>query len=121
MKTLKFVIVVACYALVATHTNASLYADENAPAVSLASKETQEVKPPAVTPPPATETPLAPLMSVLGPIGLAKPLTKAGINIYGYVQSGYMYDFTAHHKGATFLGYDNLKNNLYFDKVTGSN
>jgi len=118
MKTLKFGIAAACYVFMATFTHASLYADENAPAVSLASKETPEAQSPVAAPPPTTEPPLTLLMSALGPVGLAKPLTKAGINIYGYAESGYMVDFTAHHKGATFLGYDNLKNNLYFDKVS---
>ena len=118
MKTLKFVITMACYALVATFINASLYADENASAVPLGNKGIQETILPAATPPSVTEPPLGLLMSALGPVGLAKPLTRAGINIYGYAETGYMYDFTAHHKGATFLGYDNLKNNLYFDKVS---
>ena len=115
MRTLRFVVAAACYVFVATCAHTFLYADENTPAAPLASKD---VKPPEVTSPPATETPLAPLMSVLGPIGLAKPLTKAGINIYGYVESGYMTDFTAQRKGPTFLGYDNLKNNLLMDKVS---
>ena len=118
MKTLKFVIAVFCYALVATCAHPSLYADENTPAVSPASKGTQEVKPPVATPAPAAEPSVGLLMSALGPLGIGKPLTKAGINIYGYVESGYMVDLTAHHKGVTFLGYDNLKNNIVMDKTS---
>ena len=35
------------------------------------------------------------LMSILGKAGLAGPLDKAGINIYGYIEGGYMYDATS--------------------------
>ena len=90
------------------------FADGNVSAVPL----TQEVKPSVATPPPAEEPSPGLLMSALGPLGLAKPLSKAGINFYGYVQSGYMADFTEHRKGPTYLGYDNFKNNLYLNKVS---
>ena len=58
-------------------------------------KETQKVKSPTATPPPATQPSSGLLMSALDKAGLAEPLNKAGINIYGYVEGGYMYDFTS--------------------------
>ncbi len=105
-KTLKFVIAVACYALVVTFTSTSLHADENAPA--------------AAAPPPAAEPTLAPLMGALDKAGLAKPLSKAGINIYGYAEGGWFYDATSPRKGSgpTFIGYNNFKSDLTLDKVS---
>ena len=76
-----------------------------------------KAKTPDISPAPAA-SPEGLLMSALGPVGLAKILTKAGINIYGYAESGYMYDFTAHHKGTTFLGLNSLKNTPVLDKVS---
>lgn len=67
----------------------------------------------------ASEPPLAPLMNVLDKAGLAKPLSKAGINIYGYIEEGFMHDFNAPHKGgATFIGYNSFKNSGVLDKVS---
>jgi hypothetical protein len=56
--------------------------------------------------PAATEPSIGPLMSVLDKAGLAEPLKKARINIYGYVEGGYMYDLTSpgFHDGPTFFG-----------------
>ena len=34
-------------------------------------------------------------MCALGKAGLAEPLDKAGINIYGYIEGGYFHDFTS--------------------------
>src|SRR5258707_528815 len=53
---------------------------------------------------PATPTP-APLMYLLDQAGLAKPLKDLGINLYGYVEAGYFYDFSAphHEDGPTFM------------------
>jgi hypothetical protein len=126
MKMLKFVVAVACCALAATFTNTSLHADENAPAAPPANQQTQEAKPPAATPPSATEPPPAAappsglLMSALGKAGLDEPLNKAGINIYGYVEGGYMYDVTAQgiHDGPTFLGFNSFKNTPILDKIS---
>ena len=56
VKAFKFIVVVACYALVVAFTNTSVRADENAP---------------TTTPAPTTEPTLAPLMSALDKIGLA--------------------------------------------------
>jgi hypothetical protein len=42
----------------------------------------------------AAATPPAPLMNLLGDIGLAQPLNALHLNIYGYVELGYLYDFT---------------------------
>ncbi|MDP9172342.1 MAG: porin [Planctomycetota bacterium] len=41
----------------------------------------------------AAATP-APLMNGLGKTPIGKPLNDAGLNVYGYVEGGYMYDFT---------------------------
>ena len=96
---------VACSALAVAFTAASLHADETAPA--------------AATPPPAAETVRAPLMSVLDKIGLAKPLDKVGVNIYGYAEGGWFYDASSPHKGSgsTFIGYNNYKSDVALDKV----
>ena len=71
---------------------------------------------PAVTTPAPAAPSLAPLMSALDKVGLADPLTKAGINIYGYVEGGIMHDFSAH-SGPTFLGYNNFRDKGILDKV----
>ncbi len=57
---------------------------------STSDKEIEEVKPSEA---PAPSPGL--LMSALGKAGLAEPLDKAGINIYGYIEGGYMYDATS--------------------------
>ena len=103
---IKFVVTVICYLLLAIFINASLYADENAPV--------------AVTSAPATEPTFAPLMSILDKVGLAKPLNKAGINIYGYAEGGWFYDASAPQKGVgpTFIGYNNFKSMITLDKVS---
>ena len=74
----------------------------------------------AATPLSATEPSAAPVMSVLDQAGLGKPLKKAGINIYGYVEGGYMYDFTStgFHDGPTFMGFNSFKNKVILDKVS---
>ena len=128
MKMLKFLVGVACYALVPTFTNTSLHAGENAPAAPPENKDTQEAKPSAATPPSETENKPPPaatptpglLMTALGEAGIAAPLTKAGISIYGYVEGGYMYDFTAPsgNAGPTYMGYNNFKNTAILDKVS---
>ena len=111
---LKFVVSVACYALLATFT-ANLSADENAPASTAENKQTQEPNPaPAAAPPSGL------LMSVLGEAGMAEPLNKAGVNIYGYVEGGSMYDATSPgiHAGPTFIGFNSFKSTAaILDKV----
>jgi Putative beta-barrel porin-2, OmpL-like. bbp2 len=42
-------------------------------------------------------TPRAPLMWGLDQLGLAKPLDSLHINIFGYAEAGYLYDFTVPH------------------------
>lgn len=111
MKITKFIVLLACCALSVTFVNASVQADENAPAATA----------PAATVAPAAEQPtLAPFMGVLDKIGLAKPLNKAGINIYGYADAGWFYDATSPHKGSgpTFIGYNNFKSDVTLDKVS---
>ena len=94
----------------------SVLADD---ASSTAAKATPEATtPPAAAPAPAAEPTLTLLMSGLDKLGLAKPLSKLGINIYGYIEGGFMHDFSAPHKGgATFLGYNNFKNSGVLDKA----
>ena len=83
---------------------ASAYADENA----------------TTTPPPVTEAPTGLLMSALGKVGLAEPLNKTGINIYGYAEGGWFYDATSPHKGTgpTFIGYNNFKSDIALNKIS---
>ena len=70
-------------------------------------------------PSPVTEPPSGLLMNALGKAGLANPLNKAGINIYGYVEGGYMHDFTSSHKGnPTFIGYNSFKDEAILDKIS---
>ena len=59
-------------------------------------------------------------MSALGKAGLAEPLNKAGINIYGYVEAGYFHDFSAPsaNAGPTFIGYNNFKDEAILNKVS---
>ena len=116
-KMLKFVIAVACCMLVIAFTNTSLHADENAP---VAPMETHATKPSEVTPTPATQPALGLLMSALDEAGLATPLNKAGINIYGYTEAGWFYDSTSPRKGVgtTFIGYNNFKSDVTLDKVS---
>jgi len=87
--------------------------EESSPPTS--EKEDQEAKSPeALAPTPGL------LMSLLGKAGLAKPLDWAGINIYGYVEGGYMHDFTApgRHDGPTFIGFNSYKNAATLDKIS---
>ena len=99
-------------------TNTPSVLADDASTGNTAAKAAQEVTPPAATPAPATEPTLGLLMSALDKLGLAKPLSKFGINIYGYIEGGFMHDFSAPHKGgATFIGYNNFKNSGVLDKA----
>ena len=82
---------------------------------STSEKETQEVK---LQEAPAPSPGL--LMNILGKAGLAQPLDKAGINLYGYIEGGYMHDFSASgaHQGPTFIGFNSFKNMGILDKVS---
>jgi len=82
-------------------------------ASSAAIKTTQGVP----TPAPTAGSSFGPLMSALDWVGLANVLSKAGINIYGYTEAGYMYDATASKKGPTLMGFNNLKNTPVLDKI----
>jgi len=73
----------------------------------------------AAAPAPAPEPSFTLLMSILNKLGVAKPLSESGINVYGYVQAGYFHDFTRPQKGgATFIGYNSFKNSGVLDKVS---
>ena len=81
---------------------------------SASDKEMPEVKPPEA---PAPEPGL--LMFALGKAGLAQPLDKAGINIYGYIEGGYFYDATSGaHNVPTFIGFNSFKNTGILDKIS---
>jgi len=59
------------------------------------------------------------LMSALGKAGLAEPLDKVGIKIYGYIEGGYFYDATSQaHKGPTFIGFNSFKSTGILDKFS---
>ncbi len=82
---------------------------------STSGKKNQEVKPPeASAPSPGL------LMSLLDKAGLAKPLDKAGINIYGYIEGGYFHDFSSPSRGSgpTFIGFNSHKNAAILDKIS---
>ena len=80
-----------------------------------ATPEAKAEEKPAEAPAPAPGL----LMSILGKAGLAGPLDKAGINIYGYIEGGYMYDATSRaHNGPTFIGYNSFKNTGILDKIS---
>ena len=64
-------------------------------AVAVAGEE-RGIPPAAAEQLPATPTP-APLMNLLDQTGLGKPLRDLGLNLYGYVEGGYFYDFSAPH------------------------
>jgi hypothetical protein len=59
-------------------------------------------------------------MSLLGKAGLAQPLDKAGINIYGYIESGYFHDFSVPGtgRGPTFIGFNSFKDAATLDKIS---
>ncbi len=91
----------------------------NAPGEELSAptpeKENQEVKPQeAPAPPPGL------LMSLLSKAGLAQPLDKAGINIYGYIEGGFFHDFSAPGRGSgpTSIGFNSYKNAAILDKIS---
>ncbi len=90
MKIFKVAVVAACYALALIFTGARAYADDNTP-----------------------------VMGVLDKAGLAKHLSKAGINVYGYAEAGWFYDATSPRKGSgpAFIGYNNFKSDVTLDKV----
>ena len=58
------------------------------------------------------------LMSTWGKAGLAAPLDKAGISIYGYIEGGYMHDVTSSHDGPTFIGYNSFKDTGILNKIS---
>ena len=73
---------------------------------------------PVATPAPAATPSYGLLMSAFDKLGLAKPLSNFGINIYGYIEGGFMHDFSVPHKGGTTLiGYNNFKNSGVLDKA----
>ena len=70
--------------------------------------------------PSPTPTPPAPLMYLLDQAGIGKHLRDLGLNLYGYVQGGYFYDFSAphHEDGPTFIGYNKFKNSFILDNIS---
>ena len=93
------------------------YAAENATAAPLDNAEVRKADLPAATP--TTEAPVGLLMSAFNKAGLAEPLNKAGINIYGYAEGGWFYDAVSPQKGGpTFIGYNSFKSQVTLDKVS---
>jgi hypothetical protein len=89
--------------------------------MAMPSAETAPTSVPATAP----ATP-APLMLGLDKLGLAKPLNDINLNIYGYVEAGFMYDFSSpsgntvnRNTGSTssYLGFNGFKNQGDFDQV----
>jgi len=114
MKIVKFGLGAASYAILAVLINISVRADQNAPASTMDNKKIQEANPPPVNAP----TPGL-LMMALGEGGIARSLNKVRINIYGYAESGYFYDFTAPgSRGPTFIGFNSSKNTVVLDKIS---
>ena len=60
------------------------------------------------------------LMSLFDKAGLAKPLDKAGINLYGYVQGGYFHDISSssRNSGPTYIGFNSYRNAAILDKIS---
>jgi hypothetical protein len=92
-----------------------IHAHGEEPSASSSDKGLEEVKPseaPAPTP--------GLLMSLLGKAGLAKPLDKAGINLYGYVQGGYFHDISSssRNSGPTYIGFNSYRNAAILDKIS---
>jgi hypothetical protein len=114
MKVVKFGLAAASYALLAAWINISLRAGQNAAAATTDNKKTQVADPLLATAP----IPV-PLMTALGEGGIAEPLNKARINIYGYAEGGYFHDFSAPgSRGPTYIGYNNFKNTVILDKIS---
>jgi hypothetical protein len=111
MKKRLLVLILAVFMMFPFVMNAS---GEEAP-TSTSDKQIEEAKPSEA---PAPSPGL--LMSTLGKAGLAEPLDKAGINIYGYIEGGYMHDFSAPgaHNGPTFIGFNSFKNAGILDKIS---
>jgi hypothetical protein len=90
-------------------------------AVAIAGEE-RGIPPAAAEQLPATPTPTppAPLMYLLDQAGVGKPLSDLGLNLYGYVEGGYFYDFSAphHEDGPTFIGYNKFKNSFILDNIS---
>jgi hypothetical protein len=73
--------------------------------------------------PAATEQPSAvqsPLMGTLSNAGLSGFFTRSGLNLYGYIEAGYMHDATAQgsNDGPTFIGFNSFKNDVILDKIS---
>lgn len=114
LKVTKFGMAAASYALLAVVINISLRAGQNAPAETTDNKKIREANPP-----PATAPTLGLLMTALGEGGIAEPLNRTRINIYGYAEGGYFHDFSAPgSRGPTYIGYNNFKNTVLLDKIS---
>ena len=90
-------------------------ADEPKPETSKPEATKTEEAKPAEAPAPSPEL----LMSILGKAGLAAPLDKAGINIYGYAEGGFMHTFNGSpNDGPTFIGFNSYKDTPLLNKVS---
>jgi hypothetical protein len=98
LRIARIVVFTVCYAMAVVLTGIPVYADESIP-----------VEPSAGL-----------MMSALDKTGMAEPLDKAGIKVFGYAQGGWFYDATAPQKGVgpTFMGLNNYKSIVTLDKVS---
>jgi len=114
MKIIKFGLAAASCAILAALINISVRADQNSPVATADNKKTQETNPPPANAP----TPgLA--MTALGDGGIAGPLKKARIKIYGYAEGGYFHDFSAPDSPSpTYIGYNSFENTVVLNKIS---
>ena len=82
--------------------------------------DTQDTESPAPIPPSAPGPPPGPLMGVLDHAGLTEHINNARLGIYGYVEGGYMHDFTSpgFNDGSTFILFNSFKNDVILDKIS---
>jgi hypothetical protein len=114
MKAVRFFLAAASCALFAAFINRPLGAGQEAPAATTDGGKIQETNPPpAAAPKPGL------LMTALGQAGIAKPLEKARVNIYGYAKGGFFHNFSAPGSlGPTYFGYNNFNNKIILDKIS---
>jgi len=102
------------------------YADDSAPSSDSQSPIATAISPADFTLAPnylqdqgTTTAPKRPLMALLDAAGVGQGLENLGINIYGYVEGGYMYDLQdpkTNSRGIPFL-FDNQKNRGLLDQA----
>jgi hypothetical protein len=63
--------------------------------------------------------PAPPLMAGLTALGIGNAISKANLNLYGYVEAGYFHDFSSPNSGTgpTFIGFNSYKNTVVLNKI----